>query len=146
MTVNLIENSYGKDYLKMDPDYFEAFKSSKKENYERIYGNSKLERVYNEQIHPMFEEVYRKLLRDMRRHEKSSVIYTHHINYIRGLTRYYSNLAYEECRAEDIVVDYMASMTDDYFVDLYHYLFPRGKYRVDYIGYFDRAEDGRTKE
>ena len=146
MTVNLIENSYGKDYLKMDPDYFEAFKSSKKENYERIYGNSKLERVYNEQIHPMFEEVYRKLLRDMRRHEKSSVIYTHHINYIRGLTRYYSNLAYEECRAEDIVVDYMASMTDDYFVDLYHYLFPRGKYRVDYIGYFDRAEDGRPKE
>jgi len=31
----------------------------------------------------------------------------------------------------------MASMTDDYFIDLYNYLFPNGSYKVDYIGYFD---------
>ena len=36
----------------------------------------------------------------------------------------------------EIVVDYLASMTDDYFIDLYNYLFPNGKYKVDYVGYF----------
>lgn len=138
MIVNIIENSYGKDCLQMDPDYFEAFKNGKRENYERIYGNRKLEEVYNQQIHPMFEAVYRRLLEDMKNHDRNSVIYTHHINYIKGLTRYYSDFPYEECGAEDIVVDYIASMTDDYFVDLYRYLFPEGKYKVEYIGYFDK--------
>lgn len=140
MTVNIIENSYGKDYLKMDDNYFRAFKSGKKENYERIYGNRKLEEVYHEQIHPMFELVYGRLLEDMKARDKSSVIYTHHIDYIKGLTRYYSDFPYEECRAEDIVADYIASMTDDYFVDLYNYLFPKGKYEVKYTGYFDRRQ------
>ena len=45
----------------------------------------------------------------------------------------------EEYLAEDanqIVVDYMASMTDDYLVELYHYLFPKGQYGVGYKGYF----------
>ncbi len=34
-------------------------------------------------------------------------------------------------------VDYKASMTDDYFIDLYEYLFPKGKYKVKYRGYFE---------
>ena len=37
----------------------------------------------------------------------------------------------------EIVVDFIASMTDDYFIDLYEYLFPNGTYKVDYVGYFD---------
>lgn len=142
MTVNLIENSYGKDYLKMDDDYFEAFKCGKKENYRKIYGNEKLEQVYREQIGPMFEEVYKKLLGDMERHDRTSVIYTHHINYLRELTHYYAEAEkYEASDPDDIVVDYIASMTDDYFIDLYHYLFPKGKYTVEYIGYFDRKTE-----
>ncbi len=140
MTVNILENSYGRDYLRMDDEYFQAFKGGKKENYERIYGNRKLEEVYHKQIHPMFELVYRRLLGEMKAHDRNSVIYTHHINYIKGLTRYYSDFPYEECKAEDIVVDYMASMTDDYFVDLYHYFFPKGEYKVSYTGYFDRRQ------
>lgn len=35
-----------------------------------------------------------------------------------------------------MVVDYIASMTDDYFVDLHRYLFPDSPYRVEYRGYF----------
>lgn len=137
MSVNIIENSYGKDYLRMDDDYFLAFTNGKKENYERIYGNQKLEEVYLQQINPMLEVVYYKLLDDMKNHRKDSVIYTHHIEYIREMTKYYSNEDYADGKPEDIVVDYIASMTDDYFVDLYNYLFPKGKYKVNYIGYFE---------
>ena len=38
---------------------------------------------------------------------------------------------------EDLVVDYLASMTDDYFVDLYSYLFPDSDTTVCYKGYFE---------
>lgn len=137
MSVNIMENSYGKSYLKMDEDYFKAFSNGKKENYERIYGNQKLEEVYRKQINPMFEDVYYKLLSDIKRHDKDSVIFTHHIAYIKEMTQYYSDFDYTQYEANDIVVDYIASMTDDYFVDLYNYLFPKGKYEVTYIGYFE---------
>ena len=137
MSVNIIENSYGRDYLRMDDDYFLAFTNGKKENYERIYGNQKLEEVYLQQINPMLEVVYYKLLDDMKNHRKDSVIYTHHIEYIREMTKYYSDEDYADGKPEDIVVDYIASMMDDYSVDLYNYLFPKGKYKVNYIGYFE---------
>lgn len=68
---------------------------------------------------------------------KESVLYKHHIAYVKKMTGYYSDVDYEENTPDDIVVDYIASMTDDYFVDLYKYLFPKGKHEVKYIGYFN---------
>ena len=137
MIVNIVENSYGKNYLKMDKDYFEAFSQGKKENYEMIYGNVKVGKVYEEEINPMMEEIYLRLLKDAQSHNKESVLYKHHIAYVKKMTGYYSDVDYEENTPDDIVVDYIASMTDDYFVDLYKYLFPKGKHEVKYIGYFN---------
>ncbi len=138
MTVNIIECSYGKPYLKMDPQYYAAFSKAKKENYQRIYEHDRNTKVFDEQIFPMFEAVYEKLLQDMTAHDRQSVIYRHHIEYIKSYTRYYSSKNdYEGQEANAIVVDYMASMTDDYFIDLYEYLFPKGKYKVQYRGYFE---------
>ena len=137
MIVNIVENSYGKNYLKMDKDYFEAFSQGKKENYEMIYGNVKVGKVYEEEINPMMEEIYLRLLEDAKSHNKESVLYKHHIAYVKKMTGYYSDVDYEENTPDDIVVDYIASMTDDYFVDLYKYLFPKGKHEVKYIGYFN---------
>ena len=42
-----------------------------------------------------------------------------------------------ECEPNAMVVDYIAGMTDDYFVDLYRHLFPGSKYDVKYVGYFE---------
>ena len=137
MTVNIIENSYGKPYLKMDSEFFEAFKRGKKENYEYIYNNEKLSKVYDEKIFPMIEEIYEKMLKDVKEHNTDSTIYRHHINYIKKITQYYSHhINYEEIDPNEIVVDYIASMTDDYFIDLYNYLYPNNKYDVYYVGYF----------
>lgn len=137
MIVNIVENSYGKNYLKMDKDYFEAFSQGKKENYEMIYGNVKVGKVYEEEINSMMEEIYLRLIKDAKSHNKESVLYKHHIAYVKKMTGYYSDVDYEENTPDDIVVDYIASMTDDYFVDLYKYLFPKGKHEVKYIGYFN---------
>ncbi|MBQ2981332.1 MAG: HD domain-containing protein [Lachnospiraceae bacterium] len=137
MIVNIVENSYGKPYLKMDDDYFEAFSAGKKENYEIIYRDDRVEDVYKNGVYPMMEQIYERMLADAKSHNKDSFLYKHHIAYIKDMTKYYSTVDYEENDPNDMVVDYIASMTDDYFVDLYNHLFPNGKYGVKYIGYFD---------
>lgn len=137
MIVNLVENSYGKEYLKMDKEYFEAFSAGKKENYELIYKIDKIEKVYQEDIFPMMEQLYQKLLTDAKTHDKKSVLFEHHVKYIQNIMRYSPNRwNYEDCEPNAMVVDYIASMTDDYFVDLYKYLFPESKHVVKYVGYF----------
>lgn len=137
MIVNIVENSYGKPYLQMDEDYFRAFSKGKQENYTMIYGNKAVDRIYQDTIQPMMESIYKKLLKDAKEHNRNSVLYTHHIDYIHKLTQYYSgDRKYEENEPNLIVVDYISGMTDDYFVDLYKHLFPNGNYVVEYKGYF----------
>ncbi len=143
MIVNIVENSYGKDYIKMDKEYFDAFSAAKKENYELIYGNHKIDSVYKEVINPMMEALYERLLMDAKNHNRDSILYKHHIDYVQKYIGYYSKVKYEENKPDDIVMDFIASMTDDYFVELYKYLFPDGKYDVKYVGYFE--EELETK-
>ena len=139
LVVNIIERSYGKNYLCMDDNYFEALKLAKKENYKFIYGNEDMKKVVDEQIRPMFACVYEELLRQAQDLNKDSILYTHHIEFLKEQNQYQTYFDMEEYLSGDknqIVVDYMASMTDDYFVELYHHLFPSGKYGVEYKGYF----------
>lgn len=138
LVVNIVENSYGKDYLIMDTEIFDELKTAKQENYEIIYRNEKIDRLYNENIKPMFEEVYNKLLDDAKNKNQDSVLYKHHVSFIENSRKYYSpERKYLDEEPDQIVADYMASMTDDYFIDLYSYLFPRGKHSIQYVSYFD---------
>ena len=138
MTVNILENSYGKPFLQMDRSFYEAFSRGKKQNYQLIYGNEKISKVFGEQIRPMMEQIYEQLLRDLQQHKKDSYIYTHHIDYINEYTRYLRrSKPYEESDPNELVVDYIASMTDDYLIDLHGHMFPGSKYHISYQGYFD---------
>lgn len=141
MIVNIIENSYGKDYIKMDDDYFEAFSLAKKENYQKIYLDREMEKVYQEKIYPMFDELYGELLREAKSGDENTVFYKHHLKYIEKMTAPYRRLGdYKNESFEEMVVDFMASMTDDYFVELYDYLFPDSKIKVEYTGYFKKSK------
>lgn len=138
LAVNIIENSYGKPYLQMDDIYYRELKKAKEENYAMIYGNEELNNIYEKKIRPMVEEVYARLLSDAREKNKNSYLYKHHIAYVNEMNQYARKAPrYEETEANQMVVDYIASMTDDYFLDLYRELFPRGKYEVHYKGYFE---------
>lgn len=138
LIVNIVENSYGKDCIVMDESYYMAIKATKKENYEKIYFNEKVNAIYEEQIRPMFHLLYEKLLKDLRTGDGNSVIYKHHIAFVKEHAGFYGQHAYrEETEENQIVVDYLASMTDDYFVDLFRYLFPDSRYRIQYVSYFD---------
>lgn len=138
MIVNIIENSYGKGYLKMDPEYFAEFSRAKTENSQLIYRDDKTNHIYEEKLNPMMEELYNKLLADAKTMDKNSIFYRHHVEYIMEITKYaHRDEDYRETEPNMMVVDYIAAMTDDYMVDLYKYLFPKGKYEVQYRGYFD---------
>lgn len=137
LIVNIIENSYGKPYLLMDKVYFDELKRAKSENYKMIYGNDKLNKTYNEQIAPMMEEIYEALLVDAKEKRKDSILYQHHVSYVKENNRYTApDMEYEDTQPDQMVVDFIASMTDDYFLALYRKMFPKGKYHVDYVGYF----------
>lgn len=134
LIVNIVENSYGKPYIKMDQEHFDALRKAKSDNYSLIYKQEKVGEAYNT-IKPMMTEMYEKLLEDLIKSDKSSPIFTHHIDYV-NQAHYTREIPYEETEPNQIVVDYIASMTDDYFVDLYTYLFPDSDKKIIYKGYF----------
>ncbi len=137
LIVDIVNNSYGKDYLLLSEAAYSDLKTAKSENYKYIYFNPEVERVYDKEIKPMFVELYNKLLDDVRNKNTDSFIYRHHIDFIKEAQKYYDRLDYEKEDPDQIVVDYLASMTDDYFIDLHKKLFPDSKHKIEYKSYFD---------
>lgn len=135
LIVNIIENSYGKPYVKLDTKYFNALKKAKQENYEKIYNRAASLTGLDGSIRPMMLEVYGQLLDDVRKDCKTSPIFTHHIRQIGQLCG--GETPYEKTEPNQLVVDYIASMTDDYFIELHRFLFRDSPHKVVYRGYFD---------
>lgn len=137
LTVDIIENSYGKDYILLSKEAYNDLKRAKDENNTYIYKNKEINDQYNEIISPMFKELYYKLLDDVSNKDESSMIYRHHIKFINNTQRYYNKSDYINQEPNQIVVDYIASMTDDYFIALHERLFPNSKYKIKYKSYFN---------
>ncbi|MBR5439247.1 MAG: HD domain-containing protein [Clostridia bacterium] len=136
LTVNIIKNSYGKNYLKFDEDYFLALKQAKSENYKLLYNNEDSKPIFENKIKPAFKALYNKLLKDLVDGDKTSPIFKQHINYIKK-SYYKRKDAYESLEPNQIVVDFIASMTDDYFIEVYNHLFKDEPLSIKYKGYFD---------
>lgn len=137
LTVDILENSYGKNCISMSEKAFADLKKAKRDNGELIYQNPETVRIYDEIIKPMFGELYYKLLDDLKNERTESEIYRHHIKFVYDNTKYYEKNNYLSEDPNDIVTDYLASMTDDYFIALHERLFPESKYRVEYKSYFE---------
>ena len=136
LEVNIIENSYGKPYIMLDSEHYLGMKEAKRRNYERIYRTEKLTRVLDNTVKPMMQRMYEKLLSDLKAGIKSSPVFKHHVDFVTN-NHYAAKVPYIETEPNQIVVDYMASMTDDYCTELYDYLFPNSKLHIEYHGYFE---------
>ena len=143
LCVNVIENSYGKPYIKLDDKHFKALQKARTENYRLIYNNAASLAKLDTSVKPMMAEMYEQLLEDLKQENKYSPIWRHHINVV-NRTYYKRNTPYEATEPNQIVVDYIASMTDDYFIALHKHLFPDSSLRVKYKDYFN--EDSRKRE
>lgn len=132
LIVNVIENSYGKPYIKLDDKHFQALKRAKAENYEKIYNRAGKVTGTEGIVKPMMQNVYGQLLDDVRSGNTSSPIFRHHI-----LPQSQCMEGYEKTEANQLVVDYIASMTDDYFIEIHQLLFPTSDLHLCYHGYFE---------
>ena len=117
---NIIKNSIGKSYLAMDEPVFKAILDTKDLNSRTIYHADQAHITFDRHIVYMMGRLYERLLEDVKSGDENTFIYRHHIN----SWQMKDNEAYQNCDPNDLVVDYIASMTDEYLVDLFNYLFP----------------------
>ena len=136
LVVNIIENSYGKDYIMLDEEHYKAMREVKRRNYEHIYRTEEVVRVLDETVKPIMENLYLKLLDDLKAGKRSSPVYKHHVDFVTN-NHYASGVPYLETDPNQIVVDYMASMTDSYCLELFEYMFPKSSLKIKYFGYFE---------
>ena len=139
LEVNIIEHSYGKPYIMLDKEHYEKMRTAKRDNYALIYNTDKVSKVLDDKVRPIMHRMYKKLLSDVKDGNKSSPIFKHHIDFIEN-NHYKPRLTYLETEPNQIVIDYMASMTDDYCTELYNYMFPHKPIDLRYHGYFEDLE------
>lgn len=136
ITINIIENSYNKPYIKMDKNYFLGLQQAKSENYQKIYFSPKTQNEIDQNLKPMLNMLYEKLYNDLVNKNTESYVFKHHIDYLNQCF-YKREKPYIETEPNQIVTDYISSMTDDYFIDLFNETFPNSKYKLNYKGYFN---------
>ena len=137
ITRNIIKRSIGKDYLAMDEEVFDALTSLTNENWKYIY-SSKIIKNRISFVEEMMSILYERFLDDLKNGREESPIFTHFIFQQEPFCSYTWEL---DNRPDDIVVDYIASMTDDYFVDLFKHIYPDNKLNndVSYVPYFKES-------
>ncbi len=134
VTRNIIKNSIDKDCLSMDEEVFEAVNAIRNENYEKIYCSDAVsERITF--VQPMMERMFHAFVDDIKAGREESPVFRHYLK--QPLLRYEYKFELEN-RPEDIAVDFIASMTDDYFIDLFKHLYPNDPLNeeVHYRNYF----------
>ncbi len=142
VTTDVIANSMGKPYLSVSKDVFDAMVSSQKENNLKIYQCEEVTSQYDRVVKPMMEKLYSRFLKELKAGDKNSLIYKNYLNdYIIGKNyeTYYKTEG-NAYREDDIVCDFIASMTDDYFLEAFAYLFPNDGLNslVKRVDYFDK--------
>jgi len=137
MITNVVKNSLGENFLKIDDKVYEDFVALKDENFKIIYHDPEISKAYDEIIKPMMFNIYEKLLSDINEKKYDSPIFKHHVNYSILYSFYrHKDFKYLQIEPNEVVVDYIASMTDDYFIDLHNFLFPDSKLKIEYKSYF----------
>lgn len=136
ISVNLVENSLGKDYLLLDKAHFDALKAVRDDNYKTIYKQKKVVHYYGETVRPMMTKLYERIVSDLETGDESSIVYRHHIRFVCEKRAFIDKgAAYLRTPPPVIAADYIAGMTDDYFLELYDHL-----YGIRFKGYFENAE------
>ena len=135
MIVDIVENSYGKDRIQMSKEIFDDLCIAKEQNAKEIYIKEGMGEDDELNLDTMITRLYEKFLDDLMSENKESSIYTHHIA---SLFRNSNDMEDEYLKEDpnDIVVDYLASMTDTYFMAVSKHYFPDSESDLFFRGYF----------
>lgn len=105
---DVIKNSFRNTYVSFSVEVSEALRELKAFNLDRIYMNPNIKQHLNA-IRSLFELLFDKFLDDMRNQNRASVIYT---RFLKRMSEAYL----DKHSDEEIVRDFIAGMTDQYFL------------------------------
>ncbi len=108
LVTDIINNSFEKTYITFSLKVSEALKRLKKFNLDRIYMNPSIKK-HTDNIKNLFEILFEKYVQDVEKENKSSVIF-------KGFLENMSLVYLESHCKEEIVRDFIAGMTDQYFL------------------------------
>lgn len=124
LTVDIVNHSYGRDRIAMSEEAFADLKRAKRQNYELIYDREGDVLGEGNVVCDMFAQLYERLLADVQAGDESSPVFKHHVAALCAKSRSITPEGYLATEPNQVVVDYLASMTDSYFAALYNHLFP----------------------
>jgi dGTPase len=108
LVTDIIQTSFQKHFVAFSSDVSNALKRLKKFNMERIYLNPAI-KTHSSKLNKLFEYLFEKYLSDIRKKNSASVIFSSFLN---GMSP-----AYTGTRSNaEIVRDFIAGMTDEYFL------------------------------
>lgn len=108
---DIVNNSYGKPYIKMSKEVYEAIRDLKEFNYEYIYSKANSDeqiKYYTRGFNLLFD----KYLNDIEFGKKESDIFTEFLNNM-------NDKYLKETNKKRMVIDFLAGMTDEYFISKY---------------------------
>jgi dGTPase len=108
LVTDVIQHSFKKDYIAFSPTISDALKSLKDFNLKHIYLNPKIKNNYKK-IQQLFELLFDRYLEDIRQENRSSVIFS---AFLKDKSPQYI----EKHKPEEIVRDFIAGMTDQFFI------------------------------
>jgi len=109
---DIINNSLGKNYIKLSDSVYEAIKALKDFNYKNIYDKA-YTREEKEHLKEMLNILFINYLNDLNiNNEESNIVKS----YLKNMDESYKN----NNTKQRIVIDYIAGMTDDYALKEYN--------------------------
>ncbi len=108
LVTDLIRHSFNKNYVAYSPEVGQALKALKGFNYQRIYNNPRIKEE-TPKLAVLAESLFARFLEDVNRERRSSPIWQ---DFLAQMEPFYL----ESHKPAEIVRDFMASMTDAYFL------------------------------
>ena len=123
LVLDLVKNSYGKNYLEFSRDIYKALSNLKRFNSDQIYFNPRI-KTQTPKIHAMFRLLFDKYVEGLEKSDRQSAINQH---FLKNMGENYHKNTHPKRK----VIDFIAGMTDDYFNYQFEQLFVPQSY-----GYF----------
>ena len=133
---DVVEHSAGRDRIAMSAEGFAELSRAKAENYEKIYRSAEVGGDFGEPMRELFSALYDHELEALRAGDESSAVFSQHVRGCeRRLAHYGREYAWED-DPDQTVVDFISSMTDDYFMATCEQVFPKSARLFPHRGYF----------
>jgi len=108
--LDIINNSFDKPFIKLSDEVYNAIKKLKKFNYENIYDKANSKEMIKE-YEIMFNKLFDKYIADLENKNFDSSIYKLYLDHM--------NDSYKKNTNARIAIDFIAGMTDDFFIHEY---------------------------